>query len=141
MASSFFSKLFGKKVDLESIRAEIRRIERELRESFEMEAFRNGDWFLQNLQDFVQRYGNWDRIRELESTHPALSEDCLADLLIEELHVKGVAVVIEATHTCMTIRGVRKPGCVCVTSAMKGCFRTKPSTRAEVMALMYGDRR
>ena len=65
----------------------------------------------------------------------------IANLLVEELHAKGVAVVIEAVHTCMTIRGVRKPGSVCVTSAMKGCFRTKSSTRAELMTLIYGDRR
>jgi GTP cyclohydrolase IA len=65
----------------------------------------------------------------------------IANLLVDELHAKGVAVVIEAVHTCMTIRGIRKPGAVCVTSAMKGCFRNKPSTRAELMTLIYGDRR
>ncbi len=65
----------------------------------------------------------------------------IADLLVEELHARGVAVVIEAEHTCMTIRGVRKPGCVCVTSAMKGLFRSKQSSRAEIMTLIYGDRR
>ena len=53
----------------------------------------------------------------------------IANLLDEEFNAKGVAVVVEAIHTCMTIRGIRKPGCLCVTSAMKGCFRTKPSTR------------
>ena len=50
--------------------------------------------------------------------------ETIADLLVEELQAKGVAVVIEAVHTCMTVRGVRKPGCVCVTSAMKGMFRS-----------------
>jgi len=65
----------------------------------------------------------------------------IANLLEEELQAKGVAVVIEAVHTCMTIRGIRKPGSLCVTSAMKGCFRNKASTRAELMTLIYGDRR
>jgi len=65
----------------------------------------------------------------------------IADLLEEELHAKGVAVVVEAVHTCMTIRGIRRPGSVCVTSAMKGCFRTRASSRAEIMTLMYGERR
>jgi GTP cyclohydrolase I len=65
----------------------------------------------------------------------------IANLLVEELHAKGVAVVIEAVHTCMTIRGVCKPGSICVTSAMKGCFRTKSSTRAELMTLIYGAHR
>jgi GTP cyclohydrolase IA len=65
----------------------------------------------------------------------------IADLLEEELQAKGVAVVIEAVHTCMTIRGIRKPGSLCVTSAMKGCFRNKASTRAELMTLIYGPTR
>jgi len=65
----------------------------------------------------------------------------IALILEEELHAKGVAVVIEAVHTCMTIRGVQKPGSICVTSAMKGCFRNKSSTRAELMTLIYGNRR
>ena len=65
----------------------------------------------------------------------------IANLLEEELHAKGVAVVIEAVHTCMAIRGIRKPGAVCVTSAMKGIFRKSLSSRAEIMTLIYGDRR
>jgi GTP cyclohydrolase I len=65
----------------------------------------------------------------------------IANLLVEELHARGVAVVIEAVHTCMTIRGVRKPGSVCVTSAMKGIFRSQVSSRAEILTLIYGDRR
>ncbi|NLS91646.1 MAG: GTP cyclohydrolase I FolE [Planctomycetaceae bacterium] len=64
----------------------------------------------------------------------------IARLLEEELQVKGVAVVIEAVHTCMTVRGVKKPGAICVTSAMKGAFRTRPTTRSEIMTLIYGDR-
>jgi GTP cyclohydrolase IA len=65
----------------------------------------------------------------------------IAKILEEELQAKGVAVIIEAMHTCMTIRGVHKPGSICVTSAMKGCFRNKSSTRAELMTLIYGNRR
>jgi GTP cyclohydrolase IA len=84
------------------------------------------------------------RVVEEVARRPQVQErmtEQIANLLVEELHAKGVAVVIEAVHTCMTIRGVRKPGSICVTSAMKGCFRTKPSTRAELMTLIYGDRR
>jgi len=65
----------------------------------------------------------------------------IADLLVEELGARGVAVVIEAVHSCMTVRGVRKPGSVCVTSAMKGTFRSNSSSRAEIMTLIYGERR
>jgi len=84
------------------------------------------------------------RVVESFSRRPQVQErmtEGIANLLIEELDVKGVAVVIEATHSCMTVRGVRKPGSVCVTSAMKGIFRSNLSSRSEVMQLIYGDRR
>lgn len=64
----------------------------------------------------------------------------LADLLMKELDAKGVAVVVEAEHTCMTIRGVRKPSSVCITSAMRGAFRENPTTRAEVLSLISAPR-
>ncbi len=83
------------------------------------------------------------RIVEVVSHRPQVQErmtEQIADLLVEDLGAKGVAVVVEASHTCMTIRGVRKPGSVCVTSAMKGLFRTNVSSRAEVMSLIYGGR-
>ena len=84
------------------------------------------------------------RVVESVSRRPQVQErmtEDIANLLIDELDVKGVAVVIEATHTCMTIRGIRKPGSLCVTSAMKGIFRSNLSSRSEVMTLIYGDRR
>jgi GTP cyclohydrolase I len=84
------------------------------------------------------------RVVEVISHRPQVQErmtEEIANLLISELGVKGVAVVIEATHSCMTIRGVRKPESVCVTSAMKGTFRSNLSSRSEVMTLIYGDRR
>lgn len=83
------------------------------------------------------------RVVEVVARRPQVQErmtEEIARLLEEELQVKGVAVVIEAVHTCMTVRGVRKPGSVCVTSAMKGAFRTRPTTRSEIMTLIYGDR-
>ena len=84
------------------------------------------------------------RVVESVSRRPQVQErmtEDIANLLIDELDVKGVAVVIEATHSCMTVRGVRKPGSICVTSAMKGIFRSNLSSRSEVMQLIYGDRR
>lgn len=60
----------------------------------------------------------------------------IADLLMQELDARGVAVVCEAEHTCMTIRGVRKPGSLCSTSAMRGIFKENPSTRAELLSLL-----
>ena len=84
------------------------------------------------------------RVVEVVSRRPQVQErmtEEIANLLVQELDAKGVAVVVEATHSCMTIRGVRKPGSLCVTSAMKGLFRKNQSSRAEVMQLIYGDRR
>jgi len=84
------------------------------------------------------------RVVEVVSRRPQVQErmtEQIANLLEQELNAKGVAVVVEATHTCMTIRGVRKPGSLCVTSAMKGLFRSNLSTRSEIMQLIYGERR
>ena len=64
----------------------------------------------------------------------------VANLLLEELGAKGVAGVLEASHSCMSIRGVRKPGSITVTSAMKGIFRSNLSSRSEMMQLIYGNR-
>jgi GTP cyclohydrolase I len=83
------------------------------------------------------------RVVEEVSHRPQVQErmtEEIANLLIDELQVKGVAVVIEASHSCMSIRGVRKPESICVTSAMKGIFRSNLSSRSEVMQLIYGDR-
>ena len=62
----------------------------------------------------------------------------IADALMEELQPVGAACVIEATHTCMTIRGARKPGSTMVTSALRGIFKDNASSRAEVLALING---
>lgn len=61
----------------------------------------------------------------------------IADFLMEGLKPKGVAVVLEASHSCMTIRGIRKPGSVMVTSALRGIFKKDPRSRNEVMSLMH----
>lgn len=84
------------------------------------------------------------RVVDSVSKRPQVQErmtQTIADLLENELQARGVAVVVEATHSCMAIRGIRKPGSVCVTSSMKGVFRTNSSSRGEIMQLIYGDRR
>ncbi|MBN2842579.1 MAG: GTP cyclohydrolase I FolE [Sedimentisphaerales bacterium] len=60
----------------------------------------------------------------------------VAEFIMKEVDARGVAVVIEATHTCMTIRGVKRPGAVMVTSAMLGTFRSDARSRSEVMSLI-----
>jgi GTP cyclohydrolase I len=62
----------------------------------------------------------------------------IAGTLFDELDPIGVMVVIEAEHTCMTLRGVKKPGAVTITSAVLGGFRKDPRTRAEAMSLIKG---
>ena len=64
----------------------------------------------------------------------------LADIFMEELKAKAVGVIIEATHSCMTMRGVKKPGSLCMTSAMRGTFRANPATRAELLSLIFGSK-
>jgi GTP cyclohydrolase IA len=84
------------------------------------------------------------RVVEVVSRRPQVQErmtETIADLLVSELDAKGVAVVVEATHTCMTIRGIRRPGSLCVTSAMRGIFRSHLSSRSEIMTLIYGGKR
>ena len=62
----------------------------------------------------------------------------VADSLMELLEPRGVIVVIEAEHLCMTMRGVRKAGARTITSAVRGTMRSNPTTRAEAMALIHG---
>jgi GTP cyclohydrolase I len=79
------------------------------------------------------------RVVETLARRPQLQERLtqqIAGLLMSELEAQGVGVVVEATHSCMTIRGVRKPGSTFVTSAMLGLFRDRHATRAEFLSLI-----
>jgi len=81
------------------------------------------------------------RVVDAVSKRPQVQErmtEEIADLIMTELRPRGVGVILEATHMCMTIRGVKKPGATTVTSAMRGLFKTNPMTRGELMALVYG---
>jgi GTP cyclohydrolase I len=83
------------------------------------------------------------RVVEVLSRRPQLQErmtEAVAELIMEQLGARGVGVVLEATHTCMTVRGVRKPDSVCTTSAVRGIFKTNPSTRAELLDLIHRPR-
>jgi GTP cyclohydrolase IA len=83
------------------------------------------------------------RVVDIFARRPQLQErlTCqIADLLMEKLDAKGAAVIMEATHTCMTIRGAKKPGSVMVTSAVRGTFKTNLATRTEAINLLMGGR-
>ena len=79
------------------------------------------------------------RVIEVFARRPQVQERMtaqIADLLIDELDAHGVGVVVEASHTCMTMRGVKKPGSLMVTSAMRGSFKSDQATRSEFMSLV-----
>jgi len=63
--------------------------------------------------------------------------DQIADFIMDGLKPRGVAVVLEASHSCMTIRGIKKPGSVMVTSSLRGIFKSDPKRRNEIMSLMH----
>jgi GTP cyclohydrolase I len=88
---------------------------------------------LSKLARLVEGYARRPQVQERLTTQ-------IADALMEELNPIGAACVIEATHTCMTIRGAKKPGSVMVTSALRGIFKENPSSRAEILTLMYSER-
>ena len=79
------------------------------------------------------------RVVEILAKRPQLQERLttqIADTIVEALQPQGVAVVIEAEHMCMTMRGVKQPGSNIVTSAMRGSFRTRAVTRTEFLSLI-----
>jgi GTP cyclohydrolase IA len=81
------------------------------------------------------------RVIDTISRRPQLQERLtsnVADIITEELKPKGVVVVVEAEHLCMSIRGIAKPGAITVTSAVRGLFRRNASSRTEVFSLIHG---
>ena len=88
---------------------------------------------LSKLARIVNMYAKRPQVQERLTTE-------IADFLYEELEAKAVAVLIQAEHLCMTMRGVRAAGAVTQTSALRGAARSDARTRSEVMALLSGDR-
>jgi GTP cyclohydrolase I len=89
---------------------------------------------LSKLARLVDVYAKRPQVQERLTTQ-------VADSLMEILEARGVIVVIEAEHLCMTMRGVRKAGARTITSAVRGTFLTKQATRAEAMALIHSGTR
>ena len=86
---------------------------------------------LSKLARLVEGYARRPQVQERLTSE-------VADALMESLQPDGCGVVIEAVHTCMTIRGIEKPGATMVTSAMRGGFRNRPETRAEFLSIVRG---
>jgi GTP cyclohydrolase I len=81
------------------------------------------------------------RVVEIVARRPQLQERMtqqIADAIFEALQPKGVAVVIQAEHLCMVMRGIKKPGASVITSALRGNFRSKVATRSEFLSLIQG---
>jgi GTP cyclohydrolase I len=81
------------------------------------------------------------RVVEAIAKRPQIQERMtsqIADAIMEGFKPSGVAVIIQAEHLCMIMRGVKKPGSNIITSAIRGTFRTKPETRTEFLSLLQG---
>ncbi|MFM8599216.1 MAG: GTP cyclohydrolase I FolE [Mycobacterium sp.] len=79
------------------------------------------------------------RLIDLYAKRPQVQERLtaqIADAMVRKLNPRGVIVVIEAEHLCMAMRGVRKPGAITTTSAVRGQFKTDEASRAEALELM-----
>ena len=88
---------------------------------------------LSKLARLVEGFSQRPQVQERLTTE-------IADALMERLEPQGALVVMEAEHLCMSMRGVRKPGTITVTSQVRGLFRTNPATRAEAMQFIHGRR-
>ena len=88
---------------------------------------------LSKLVRLVESYSRRPQVQERLTTQ-------IADEIERGLEPRGVLVVIEAEHLCMSMRGVQKPGTVTITSAVRGVFRDNPSTRAEALQFVHGRR-
>lgn len=90
-------------------------------------------------QERVAGLSKFARVIEDVARRPQVQErmtNQIADLVNEKLNTSGVAVIVQAEHSCMAIRGIRKKGSTTVTSALRGQFKTNAASRAEVMSLI-----
>jgi GTP cyclohydrolase I len=85
---------------------------------------------LSKLARLIEGYARRPQVQERLTSE-------IANALVEELNPTGCGVMIEASHSCMTIRGIQKAGATMVTSAMRGSFRARAETRAEFMAIVH----
>ena len=96
--------------------------------------------YIPNEQGQITGLSKLARVVDVVSRRPQVQERLttqVADAIEQALEPRGVLVVIEAEHLCMTMRGVRKPGSETVTSTVRGIFRDNDATRAEAMSLIH----
>jgi GTP cyclohydrolase I len=97
--------------------------------------------YIPNVDGRVVGLSKLARVVEIVASRPQLQERMtteIADAIMDGLKPSGVAVVVQAEHLCMIMRGVKKPGSNIITSAIRGAFRSKTETRAEFFSLIQG---
>lgn len=97
--------------------------------------------YIPNKEGKVTGLSKLARLADLYAKRPQVQERLtsqIADALVEKLHAQSVIVVIECEHMCMGMRGIRKPGAVTTTSAVRGGFQRSHASRAEVLSLIRG---
>ena len=97
--------------------------------------------YIPNTNGRVVGVSKLARVVECVARRPQLQERMtsqIADAIIKGLDPDGVAVVVQAEHLCMIMRGIKKPGTSIITSAVRGVFRRRPETRAEFFSLIQG---
>ena len=97
--------------------------------------------YIPNVEGRVVGASKLARVVEIVAKRPQIQERMttqIADAIVDGINPDGVAVVVQAEHLCMIMRGIKKPGSAIITSALKGIFRSKPETRAEFFTLLQG---
>lgn len=97
--------------------------------------------YIPNADGHITGLSKLARLVDVYARRPQVQERMtsqVADAIVEVIAPRGVIVVVECEHLCMSYRGVRKPGATTVTSAVRGLFRSQQSTRAEAMSLILG---
>jgi GTP cyclohydrolase I len=97
--------------------------------------------YIPNQEGRVVGVSKLARVVEIVAKRPQIQERMateIADAIDDGLKPQGVAVVIEAEHLCMVMRGIKKPGASVITSALRGSFRRKAASRAEFFSLIHG---
>ena len=95
--------------------------------------------YIPNAKGRVVGASKLARVVEIVARRPQIQERMttqIAEAIVEGMHPEGVGVVIQAEHLCMIMRGIKKPGSCVQTSALRGSFRSKPTTRAEFISLL-----
>ena len=97
--------------------------------------------YIPDVQGRVVGLSKLARVVEIIASRPQIQERLtteIADAIMEGLKPSGVAVIVQAEHLCMIMRGVKKPGSNIITSAIRGAFRSKAESRAEFFSLLQG---